>query len=388
MKQLFISYRHENPEHAKAVRRLGETLRHAGLPVMLDQFYLEENPGGPNDTWPKWCEDQANHSECVLIIASAGWFAAYDKTAQPGIGLGAASEADLFRQDIYEQQGHNARIRLTLLHDLAHDSIPMRLRGWQQFRLFANQAELERLICWTAGRLGITAATIPTVQWPEAIPFTPDLADRQHEWPIIHKLLHGQLAERIVLIEGHSSGLGKSTLLHEVKKYAKSLQIPVVALDFKGATVDFATILGEFDLELGYLLPNFSRDNRVHLLRKDLRALRHPVLVLLDTYEAIADNLALTDWLSQQLFNEVDSAPALCVIIAGQKIPNYQHSSWRSLVKPLLLQPITEVEHWHPWVVQRYPGFSMKGADLATVLMCAQGNPSLVNNFCAAIAGR
>jgi len=31
--QVFISYRQESPEHAREVRRLGELLRQAGLPV-------------------------------------------------------------------------------------------------------------------------------------------------------------------------------------------------------------------------------------------------------------------------------------------------------------------------------------------------------------------
>ena len=41
MNHVFLSYRHENHDHAKAVRNLGEKLRVAGLPVELDQFYLE-----------------------------------------------------------------------------------------------------------------------------------------------------------------------------------------------------------------------------------------------------------------------------------------------------------------------------------------------------------
>ena len=96
--QVFLSYRHESLEHARAVRRLGELLRQVKIPVALDQFYLEEHPGEPDLGWPKWCEDCANKSACVLVIASAGWFAAYDGEGEPGIGgYGAAVEAALFR---------------------------------------------------------------------------------------------------------------------------------------------------------------------------------------------------------------------------------------------------------------------------------------------------
>jgi hypothetical protein len=84
----------------------------------MDQFYLNDHPGGPDEGWPKWCEDCANKSVCVLIIAFEGWFAAYDKTAEPG-GLGAATEADLFRQALWDEKGNNARIHLAFLHQVA-----------------------------------------------------------------------------------------------------------------------------------------------------------------------------------------------------------------------------------------------------------------------------
>ena len=112
LQHVFISYRHESPEHGRAVRRLGELLRQAKIPVALDQFYLDEFPGGPDLGWPKWCEDCANESACVLIIGSEGWFAAYEKTAPPGVGLGAASEADVLRQWLYDERGDNSHIPL------------------------------------------------------------------------------------------------------------------------------------------------------------------------------------------------------------------------------------------------------------------------------------
>ena len=112
LNQVFISYRHENPEHARAVRRLGELLRQSEIQVALDQFLLDEYLGGPDEGWPKWCEDCANDSACVLIIASEGWFAAYEKdeNAPKGTGLGAATEADLFfRQALWDEKGHKWR---------------------------------------------------------------------------------------------------------------------------------------------------------------------------------------------------------------------------------------------------------------------------------------
>jgi hypothetical protein len=151
--QVFISYRQESPEHARAVRRLGELLKTVGLPVLLDQFYMDEHPGGPNEGWPKWCEDAATRSDCVLIVGSAGWFAAYSGIGPPHEGCGAASEATLFRQMLYDQKANNAHIRLVFLQPENREQVPLLLRAWRHFRPLDSDAEREELVNWIASRL-------------------------------------------------------------------------------------------------------------------------------------------------------------------------------------------------------------------------------------------
>ena len=390
-RHVFISYRHESKEHARAVRRLGELLRQAKIPVALDQFYLDDHPGGPDlGGWPKWCEDGANQSACILIIASEGWFAAYEKTTPPGVGLGAATEADLFRQALWDEQGNNARIRLAFLHDVAADKVPRRLRGWHQFRPFDNDDQLNWLLRWVANCLGLEDLELPSVHWPEPVPFRPNLADRtREEWPAVIELLASRSAHRILLYEG-ASGLGKSLLVRQAAAYAKPMGIAVALVDFKGGPRDVSGILGQLDLEIGEYLPNFPREgaNKPHLLRRDLRTLRKPILIIFDTYEDVANNANVVDWLSQQFFSEVETALGVAVIIAGQQVPDYSKAGWRDLVRHLQLKPITEIEHWAPWVDQHYPDFRKKGADLQTVLMITGGNPLLVSQICEGISKR
>lgn len=151
--QVFISYRQESPEHGRAVRHLGELFKQAGLPVLLDQFYMDEHPGGPNEGWPKWCEDAATKSACVIIIGSVGWFAAYEGTEPPGKGCGAASEAGLFRQILYTQKGDNAHIRLVYLHHLSPEQVPVGLRPWHHFRPLDSDVDSESMIRWIRSRL-------------------------------------------------------------------------------------------------------------------------------------------------------------------------------------------------------------------------------------------
>ena len=385
---VFISYRHESDEHTRAVRRLGELLRQANIPIALDQFHADDHPGGPDLGWPKWCEDCANQSACVLIIGSEGWFSAYEKTASPGQGLGAATEADLFRQTLWDEQGNNTRIRLAFLHNLSIQQVPVRLRAWDQFRPFDNDDQLNRLIRWVAGCLGIGNIELPTVRWPEPIDFRADLADRLEEWPPIVDLLAGCSRERILLFEG-PSGLGKSALVRQATVYAKTLGVLVVYLDLKGGGLDVEGILGQFDLDLGQsLLPIFSRElgSKTHLLRKDLRGLRQPVLVIFDTYEGCAGNKPVVEWLDQQFFTEVETALRLAVIVAGQQVPDYKGARWRDQARHFALTPIIEEEHWKPWIEQHHPGFYNKGAHLQTVLWFAQGNPAVVSSACETIS--
>ena len=383
--QVFISYRQESSEHDRAVCQLGELLREAKIPVVLDQFFREENPGGPDEGWPKWCEDCATQSRCVLIIASEGWFAAYEK-GSPGQGYGAAAEADIFRQSLYDDQGENARIRLVFLHDVAPQKIPVRLRPWHQFRLERDE-NLDQLIRWLADSLGLSDVALPAVSWPGPVAFQPDIADRnEKEWPAVVDLLAGKSHQRILLFEGRS-GIGKTELLRNAAAYAKQLEISVARVDFKAVGPKVEDVLGLIDLEIGKLLPKFSGDGacKPHLLRKDLRAMRRPVLLIFDTYEKAADNTSVADWLNLQLLAEVETALGLAVIVAGQRLPDVAKSNWRDLARPLPLQPITQLEHWEKWVERHYPGFRDKG-DLSTLVKATGGSPSLMATFCATVA--
>jgi hypothetical protein len=159
MNHVFLSYRHESNDHANAVRTLGEKLKDAGLPFELDQFYIEDHPGGPDEGWRKWCEDRAEKSACVLIVCSKGWFDSYRKEGVQGKGLGAALEAAVFSQDIYDEKGRNARIRLVNLDNFVEADIPQRLRDWHIFRPFISVAEFDQMTKWIRQRLAMPGSS-------------------------------------------------------------------------------------------------------------------------------------------------------------------------------------------------------------------------------------
>jgi hypothetical protein len=274
------------------------------------------------------------------------------------------------------------------LHDVAADKVPRRLRAWHQFRPFEDDGQLNALVRWIVRCLGLKDSVLAAVRWPEPVPFRPNLADRaKDEWPAVVDLLTGRSPYRILLYEG-ASGLGKSVLVRQAAAYAKRMGIAVALVDFKGGPRDVSGILGQLYLEISDHLPNFSREgaNKAHLLRRDLRTLRQPVLIIFDSYEDVANNTNIANWLNQQFFSEAETALGLAAIAAGQQVPDYSKTGWRELVRHIELKPITEIEHWGPWVEQHYPDFLKKGADLRTVLMIARGNPAIVSATCEAIA--
>jgi len=352
---------------------------------MLDQFYLEDHPGGPDEGWPKWCEDGAIESACVLIVASEGWFATYDKSEPPGQGLGAATEADLFRQEIWNQRGYNERIRLIVLHQLEANKMPIQLRSWHHFRPFDAPGP-DEMIRWLRERLRVEIGTsYSSVQWPVPIQFQPDIADRIKEWHAAVDLLAGSSKERVLLLEG-GSGVGKSQLARQSAQYARKLSIPVALIDFKGGTLTTDDVLEQIDLEIGALLPNFSQEQpkKSYTLRKDLRALRQPMLFIFDSYEDAAENQNIVDWLNVQFLGDLASAPAVAVIIAGQKTPERANTNWRELARHFSFTPITELVHWKEWASRRYPNVQEGALDI--LLKATGGQPSLMTSLCEGIA--
>ena len=122
------------------------------------------------------------------------------------------------------------------------------------------------------------------------------------------------------------------------------------------------------------------------LLRKDLRTLRYPVLLIFDAYEGAANNRELVAWLSEQLLAEVETASNLLVIIAGQRVPTFETAVWRRMAKHLRLNPITNLESWERWVARRYPTFPERERHLPTLLKLSAGSPLLMATFCATLS--
>jgi hypothetical protein len=365
---------------------LADLLVQSGLPVELDQIYVEKNPGGPDEGWPKWCADRAEQSPCVLVVPSTGWFAAYNGTAEPRVGCGAATEAHLFRQHLYDEKQVNSRLRLVYVDSLSPDEVPLGLKAWHQFRPLASNSDLDQLVAWIANVLNLQGIQSPTVSWPEPLAdFQPDLANRHiNEWPAIVDVLAGRGRHRLLMIKA-DSGFGKSELVHQTAEYAAQLGVPVARIDFKSSYENKEDILGQIDIDLGEHLPNFRREgaSRTHLLLRDLRALRRPALIIIDSYEKAG---AYSDWVCSHLLREIEKALGLAVLVAGTSCPDADDIRWRNVARQLPLGAISDAAYWMPWLERRYPNFRDGKVDVQTIILATQGVPKFFAEMCKSIA--
>lgn len=145
MPEVFLSYRQTSDTERQRVRAFAERLRSSGIHVILDQFFLEDHPGGPNDGWDKWSSDRALHTSHVIIIGSKSWFQCFDKTQPPGTGLGAACEADDIRHRVYEANGIVETIRVVLFDETDSKHISPKLKRYHRFHA---DRDFDNIVRW------------------------------------------------------------------------------------------------------------------------------------------------------------------------------------------------------------------------------------------------
>ena len=219
------------------------------------------------------------------------------------------------------------------------------------------------------------------ISWPEPIgEYEPQFADRESEWPKIVELICGRSPKRIHIIEGKTDH-GKSELLKEAKSYAKQVGIPTVLVDFKAVTTEEELLL-EFHVSLGKRLPSFYKaPDKLNLLREDLRRSREPVFVIFDTYERIMKNKNVVRLVEHFLLREIEDAPAVIAIVAGQEVPDSKKPYWERIAQSFKLGPILEVEAWERWINVNFPEI-VPIADIKLLVMATDGVPGIMYTAC------
>lgn len=381
MATVMLSYRHEtdakHPNHQERVKELGEKLRAAGIDVVLDQFYVDAHPGGPDEQWPAWCERQVPLADKVLMIASDGYFRCYDGAERPGDGLGAACETTIIRNLLFDSHYVTEKFRVAYFDKEHLTGTPVAIRGVHRFHA-SDSTDVAHIIKWIQGSSSSTVVA-PSTSWPAAVSeYEPDLANRGEEFNFFKDMLSGTTPERAMFLEA-ASNRGKTTIIKECTKYARHLLggSPCVTVDFKGdPTKEFA--LDTLRTKLGGVLPNFSKPGSPPLaLRNDFRALTTPTLLLFDSYEKASSEAR--QLVCGQLLPDLEDCSSLRVVIAGQEVPDHKSYYWGGLIRKFVMGTITDPAQWSRYYERIYG--DPAGVNIRLLTKIAEGEPGVVRTF-------
>lgn len=330
------------------------------MKVVLDEFAQsrEFHGGGPNEGWPRWSKQQAGDSaHKILIIASASWFRCYEGRELPGTGLGAAAEAGVIEQRLYNAAGISADIRIVTLAALAPSAVPLDLQRYQRF---ADPEKFSDLVHWVTGAAPVTTAPAVIAEWPDTPPpLHWPVADHTAVRAAFACLLTRPAPCRFLLLRG-SSEAGKSHLTRQM--FGNALRLPGLACgryDFKGTTGGDRE-LSAFVQNLEVPLPAGGRalaDGFSHILSA-LKQRAQPALLIFDTYELAGGEAR--DWVEKQLLPFLLRAPWLRVVIAGQQVPDCAAAAWAYPASAPLRLVAPPPEDWLAFGTPHKPGLTLE----------------------------
>jgi hypothetical protein len=349
LNQVFISYRRENDAHVGRVRSLAEQLRQRGVVVSFDEFYLAANPAGPDEKWSRWCINQAKESSIVLIVGSQGWYAAFsDPGSAPSTeGLGAAAEANIIQEQLYQAKWVTGRHRVVLLDAADAQGLPVEISGWKRFAPLSNSADMESLALWVAQRTGSTppASSGPVHDWPDQAPplFWP-MADHAEVREAFKVLLTRGAPWRFLVVRGPSE-TGKSHITKQI--LGNSLQMPDLScgrFDFKG-TSGMDSEVRSFVQYLGVPQPPASQllNDRLSYILEALKRAAQPTVLVFDAYEYAGE---AQEWVEKQLLSSLVRERWLRVVIAGQRVPEVTNAAWAIVARAPLTVKAPPPEEW------------------------------------------
>jgi tetratricopeptide (TPR) repeat protein len=355
MSQVFISYRQTDDEQRNRVRTFAERLRDRGLDVVLDQFLLDADAGGPSEGWDKWSSDRAVNTEYVLIVGTKDWFECFDKTQPRGTGLGAACEADDIRDRIYEAGGVIENIRVVLFDDADAARIPAKLRRYHRFNA---ERDLTNIVRWINGN--VESGDTPPTSIPHNLPSLQPFFGREDELRKIADALDPESRIWGALIDG-PGGMGKTSLaVRAAYDVSPDRFDKIVFISLKPRELDddgvrdlsgflisgLAELLNELARELNRAdIAKVSEDQRPRLLLDALRGTK--TLLILDNLES------LVKFERDLVFTFVKKLPLGCkaILTARGRIG--------SAAEELILEELSEA------------------AALATLAKLAESNPAL-----------
>ena len=132
--RVFISYTHDTQEHMDRVWDLSERLRGDGVDCRIDQH--EESPA---EGWPRWCRNQVQESQFVLIGCTETYQRRYEGKEEAGKGLGGQWEGFVITQELYEAEGKNTKFIPILFTSCDGQYIPTELHSTTRYELSTSE---------------------------------------------------------------------------------------------------------------------------------------------------------------------------------------------------------------------------------------------------------
>ncbi len=383
MIKVFISYSHDNDVHQQRVYALADKLKNDGVEIILDR---DCGPGGPDVGWDKWSGFQAEKSDIVLPVFTPEYLKCWNDEQVPGMRQGAIHELKVLYRRLYNAGSEVDFCRILTFEDDHRNCIPIFLQG---LPAFDAQRDYDKIIGWLR-ELG--AAPNPSQEhvdmtWPKRPNGYPwPLADRVEQFEVFLDMVTHTIPQRIFLIEGLGN-TGKTVLLNELFKLAKTLDLDPVLLDLKGCP----TLTELFDLLAldvdSKILPAFHSANgsaRKIALLQDLENLRNPLLLGFDTYQQVAPDIA--DWIEGQFLRRAEKCPGLLVLIAGREVPNPTRYPWGGLAIVRELLAIREKKYWLDYAEQVLGSKQITEGNIEMLLHISKGDPGQTSAFLQSFA--
>jgi len=384
MIKVFISYSHDNDTHRQRVYALADRLRNDGVEIILDR---DCGPGGPDEGWDKWSELQAEKATIVLPVFTPDYRKCWDGEQVPGIRLGAIHELKVLYRRLYNSGSEIKFCRILTFEDDHRNCIPTFLEGLPAFDV---QRDYDQIIGWLRqkGAAPDPSQKLFDITWskrPDEYPWP--LADREEQFNVFQDMVTHTIPQRIFLIGGLGN-TGKTVLLNELFKLAKTLDLDSVLLDLKGCPT-LAELFDLLALDVDTkTLPAFhsaSGSARKIALMKDLENLRKPLLLGFDTYQHVAPDIA--EWIESQFLRRAEQCPGLLVIVAGREVPDPARYLWRGLAIAKPLRPIREKKDWRNYAERVLGSKQITEDHIEMLLYVYDGDPGQTSAVLQTFAG-
>lgn len=355
---VFLTYRHESPEHSKKVLEFAQKLELAGVDVGLDQLVWQTHPAGPNEGWPRWCTQTMRKATHVLIVASKGWFAKFNGDSEPpDSALGAGWEAREVFNDLYKLGDDNSKYRIVELATSGENEVPSSL---YPFHRFAGDDPLhfDKILAWT----GTSNRSCNATEWlPNSAMPTWPFADAVEVKEAFCTLLTKTCSYQALIVRGDSE-TGKTTMSKHMLDHA--IRIPGLScgrLDLKGG-IGLEAELAHFSQQIfgDEDIPNEITNQgtsieRMRQLFIQCRKIRRRTLWIIDTFDK-AQESEFGDWLENTLFPSLVRSDWLRIVITGQHLPTNCLARWPDLINCIELKPATQND-WVEYGSRNRPGY-------------------------------